>query len=200
MIINLREANSRVSVSRDFVTSQKFHGTHWVLGSGSMVVTASEGIGILSAASAIAALDAAGFADQRITLACKWISPSTVGAHDIGAMLRFQTIQASDDNYYYACIRNGNAEIRKVLNTAFSTLATSAWVLPEGEVATITFSCVHDPISAIDQLSATFSAATPGSVTLSTTDDDLFGFGWGGCGMRTQNAAGYFRTVLLEQL
>lgn len=200
MIINLREANSRVNVSRDFVTAQKFYGTHWVLGTGSVVLTVAEGVGVTSASSVIAALDAAGFADQRVTLTCKWISPSTVGAHDIGTMLRFQTIQGSDDNYYYACIRNGNAEIRRVLNTAFATLTFAAWALPEGEVATITFECSHDPIAGLDQLSATFSAATPGDVTISTTDDQIFGFGWGGLGMRTQNTAGYFRTVDMEQL
>jgi len=200
MIINLREVMSRVNVSRDFVAIQRFFGTHWVLGSGSVVLTVAEGVGVTTTTSVIAALDAAGFSDQRITLTCKWISPSTPAAHDIGAMLRFQTIQGSDDNYYYACIRNGNAEIRRILNTAFATLTSAAWALPAGEVATITFTCAHDPIAGLDQLSATFSAATPGTTTISTTDDQIYGFGWGGAGMRTQSTAGYFRTVLMEQL
>lgn len=196
-MFNATDARSRVSLTKNLVSTQTYSHIHKILNSTNVTFDATEGLGRAAAESSIVLVDVGGFADQQMTAVMKYVSPTASGAEDFGVILRCQTTHTTAPNsvdYYWARITAGQARITKVLAGSFTTLSSSAWVLTQGTLVTITFSAVGS------NLTATFAATggSPGNVTLSAVDSDVPDYGL--MGFRSLTSSFYCRSFTAEQL
>lgn len=186
-MITLASIPTLASGTRDLVADQTEVGILDVLGTHTFDVT--EGCGIATASSLRTVLLAGGFADFDATAIMKYVSPSTSGTEEFGLIACYEN-DSSGGTYYWVRVYRGEARLVRAVAGTFTTLASQAWVLPQDEAATLQLS------RRSSQLTATFTAATPGSVQLAATDSTI---GNGLFGFRTLSTAGYCSSLSWEQ-
>ena len=180
-------AGALYSITRDWIADQS---TSLLLKDDTLALPtfhATEGLGVATAASRYAIFPIGG-GDQRITCTMKYTAPGTPTDHELGPILRRNN---DDRNYYWARLDDGNARITRVLDDAFVTLTESAYIVPVDEIVTVTFQIIGP------ELQCTWSAPTPGDLTLTASDASI---GEGCMGWRTRTSTGYLRTSKLEVL
>lgn len=165
-----------IALAKDFVADQTLRQVHEKLNTSGLNFDVTEGYGYSAASTSTGWVMAhGGYPNQYCQAVLKYVTPTAAGSEDIGVMLRCQTLDSPDATYYYARCDAGNAKITRVVDGSFSTLTQGAYVLPQDELVTVTFTAVDDT------LIATFSAATPGDLTLSTVDTQIPDGGSPGC-------------------
>lgn len=194
MIVNTSRERNLVSVTRDFVTNQHEDNIIAILNTGGIGFDVTEGYGEGGSSTSTAfVLCAGGFPDQRITATMKYVAPTSKGSEDLGVLGRFFSWSGANDEYYYARCDAGDAEIIKVKDGTFSTLASTPFALDPDVLVTITFTLQGN------DLEATFSAASgPGDVTLTVSDSDIPQAGL--MGARSLTSTMWVRTITGEQL
>ena len=184
---------ARLSLSKDFIADQTTTNVQEKLNTGGIGFDVVEGYGYDAASTSTGfVFSIGGFDDQRILADMKYVAPTAAGSEEIGCILRCLSFDSPNASYYYARADAGNARITKVIDGTFTTLTSTAFVLPQDEVLTIDFTVVGT------LLEASFTAATPGTVNLSTNDSDIPGGGLPGC--RSQSSTIWVRNALVEQL
>ena len=190
---NINDVIGLLSLTKDLVADQTTLNIQEKLNTTNLGFDVTEGYGYAGAASSSGWFySIGGFDDQRITSVMKYVAPSAPGNEEIGCMLRGLTLDSPNATYYYARVDAGDAKITKVVNGGFTTLAQTPFNLPADELLTLTFQVVGT------QLDATFTAATPGTVNLSTNDGDITGGGL--AGVRSQSSTIWCRSSIIEQL
>lgn len=168
MLVYTRQENKRVQLVKDLTSDQTWRDISVRFQAGNIAFDGSNGLGYDAEASSFFIIHAAGFPDQRITASLKYSSATTQGSEDIGVVARFQTLEGSDDTYYYARIVSGLAAINRVVDGAFTTLDSAAFSLAQDAWVDITLQCVGTSIT------ATFNAGgSPSTVNLSATDSAI---------------------------
>lgn len=121
-----------------------------------------------SAADSIIGITFGGFDNQRITTRLSYFAPTASGFGDIRTILRMNTTWGSDDDYYYAGYSEGDIFIGKVVDSSFTTLASSTMTLNQDEILETIFEIVGT------SLSVQFTNETTLDVeTLSVSDSDV---------------------------
>lgn len=193
MTRNINDVRGALSLNKDFVADQTRDGIQEKLNLSGLTFDVTEGFGYAAAADSSGwVFSIGGFDDQRIVAVMKYVAPSSPGNEEIGCLLRCITFDSPDTSYYYARADAGNARITKVVDGTFTTLTQTTFNLPADELVTIDFQVVGT------QLDASFTAATPGTVNLSTNDSDIPGGGLPGC--RSQNSTIWCRSAQIYQL
>lgn len=181
-----------LTFSKDLIADQTTVDINDRFNTSGLNFDAVEGYGDAAATSMAFYFSFGGFDDQRIRAVMKYPAPTTAGSEDIGVMARMRTLDSPNATYYYARIDAGDAKITKIVDGSFTTLASEPFPLPQDELVTIDFSVVGS------QLSASFSAATPGDLNIAANDSEIAGGGLLGC--RSFSAALWVRSVEAWQL
>lgn len=190
---NINDVIGLLSLTKDLVADQTTRNIQEKLNTSGLTFDVTEGYGFAASADSSGwVYSIGGFDDQRIVAVMKYVAPSAPGNEEIGCMLRCLTLDSPNATYYYARADAGNAKITKVVDGAFSTLTQTPFNLPADELVTIDFQVVGT------QLDAQFSAATPGTVNLSTNDSDIPNGGL--AGVRSQVSTIWCRSSTVQQL
>ena len=178
---------------KDMVADQTTRNIHEKLNTGGLNFDVTEGYGYSAASTSTAWVMAhGGYDNQFCEAVLKYVSPTTAGSEDIGVLLRCLSLDSPNATYYYARCDAGDAEIMKIVDGSFTTLASSVYALPQNELVTITFTAVGST------LVASFSAATPGDVTISAVDTDIPS--GGSPGVRSISSTVRCRSITCRQL
>jgi hypothetical protein len=190
---NIGELVNKLALTKDLVADQTTTNIQEKLNTTNLGFDVVEGYGYVGAASSSGwVYSIGGFDDQRIVSVVKYVAPSAPGNEEIGCMLRCLSLDSPNASYYYARADAGDAKITKVVDGAFTTLTQTPFNLPADELCTIDFQVVGS------QLDASFTAATPGTVNLSTNDTDIPGGGLPG--VRSQSSTIWCRSSVITQL
>lgn len=165
-----------IELVKNFLIDQTTRNVHEKLNTSGLNFDVTEGYGYSAASTSTGWVMAlGGYANQYCEALMKYVSPTAAGSEDLGVLLRCLSLDSPNATYYLARCDAGNAKITRVVDGSFSTLTQTAYALPQDELVTITFTAIANT------LTATFSAATPGDVTLSTVDTQIPEGGSPGC-------------------
>ena len=179
--------------SKNFITDPTTKGVVTRLNTTGIVLD-SNGYGANTATSTAFVAECAGFSDQRVTLVCKYVSPTTAGNESLGAMARMRSLDATaDTDYYMARCVSGQARITKFIAGVSSTLTFAAFALPQNTLVTITFTVIGSALTAVFD-----AGGSPATVTISAVDTAIPAGGF--MGFRTTSSTGYCRSIIAEQL
>lgn len=192
-MLTTRDMPARINHFKDFLGDQNYLGAFFKLNTGGLAISATEGLGTAAATSSLFVMTAGGFADVRVTGVMKYISPTTSGSEELGLIARVQQLD-NTNQYYYARLQAGFARITKTVASVNTNLSSSAYVLAQNTLVTITLTVVGT------QITAKFSATggSPSDLTLSATDNAITGVG--SSGARCTSSAWYVRSMRTEQL
>lgn len=191
MIILPKNPIPKKRFSKDLINDQTFDGLTIKFNS-DIAFDGSNGLGENAAQSTSIFIHCGGFNDQRISASLKFESANTAGVdEDIGVMLRCSTFEGSDDDYYYARVDQGDAELMRINGGSFTTMVSEPFSLAQGDWVGIDFTVIGNV------LSASFSDGTT-HLTISTTDSTIQEGGLPG--LRSVGSSIFCRAFTVEEL
>jgi hypothetical protein len=192
-MLNISIIRPRFTKTLNFVSNQNYDDITLKLNTAGWAFDATEGLGVTTATSSIALINAGGFADQKITASMKYVSPTTSANYEIGVMCRVKNTETvgGGANYYYARIGAGTAKLTKVINGTFTNLATHAFTLNQNSLVTISLSAIGS------QLTAVFDDGAGNVQTLNASDSAIASGGM--YAIRSLTSTVYCRSATVEE-
>lgn len=191
-MLNKRDITRKCYLSKDLTTDQTLNNLIKKTNTANLKFSGTLGYGAADGATTFVLMPGGGFDDQKITATFTYVSPTTAGVEDMGALLRLQSAD-TPASYYYARVNAGFAKITKVISGTFTTMTQTAFVVAQNQPVQITFSAVGNVLSASFLLPGTGT-----QVDLAASDTQIPSAG--SPGYRSLTATVFCKSFVIEQL